>query len=85
MVISVIEWMNELFEKFGQALMSVLPRSPFADFIASMDTGSWAQGLKWLNWFLPIGRFMVILLAWVTAYGIYLLYRIILRWIKAVA
>ena len=77
----MLSWMAELFSTFGDLLKTVLPRSPFTDFIASMGS---LPGLGWLNWFFPVGTCLRILSAWLVAYGVYLVYSIILRWIKAV-
>ena len=78
----MIEWLNELFAHFGDALQTVLPLSPFRELIDSIDL---SEGVAWLNWFIPVGEMVSLLGVWLVAYGTYLLYRIILRWIKAVA
>lgn len=77
----MITWMQELFTNFGQMLMTVLPKSPFKDVIATLGG---LPGLGWLNWFFPVGACLKIFAAWLVAYGLYLAYSIILRWIKAV-
>ena len=77
----MLTWMQELFNSFGQMLMTVLPRSPFTEFINSFTVPSW---VGWLNWFFPVARILAIFLAWLTAYGVYLVYSTILRWVKAI-
>lgn len=78
----MIEWFQQLMSNFGQALQSVLPLSPFTGFIQDLEL---SDGLSWLNWFIPVGQMVEIFGLWLVAYGVYLLYRIVLRWIKAVA
>lgn len=78
----MIEWFQQLMSNFGQALQSVLPLSPFTGFIQDLEL---SDGLSWLNWFIPVGQMVEIFGLWLLAYGVYLLYRIVLRWIKAVA
>lgn len=78
----MIEWFQQLMSNFGQALQSVLPLSPFTGFIQDLEL---SDGLAWLNWFIPVGQMVEIFGLWLVAYGVYLLYRIVLRWIKAVA
>lgn len=39
-------------------LTSVLPNSPFQDMAQHMQGA--AKGLAWLNWFVPIGDFLLI-------------------------
>ena len=77
----MLTWMQELISEFGTMLMTVLPRSPFTGVISSLSD---LPGLGWLNWFFPVGACLKIFAAWLVAYGTYLLYSIILRWIKAV-
>lgn len=78
----MIEWINELLQKFGSALQTFLPLSPFRELIEEIEL---SEGLAWLNWFIPVGEMVAVFGLWLVAYGTYLLYRIILRWIKAVA
>lgn len=69
-------------QKFKYALMHVLPVSPFQSFISQFHSLPW---LGWLNWFIPVRACMTVFAAWLAALVIYYLYRIILRWIKAVS
>lgn len=78
----MIEWLNELFARFGDSLQTVLPLSPFRSLIDSIDL---SDGVSWLNWFIPVNEMLGVFTLWLVAYGTYLLYRIILRWIKAVS
>lgn len=78
----MLEWFQQLMAQFGQSLQSVLPLSPFRDLIDGIEL---SDGLSWLNWFIPVGQMLSVLALWLAAYAVYLLYRIVLRWIKAVA
>lgn len=71
----------EIVEKFLNLVLSVLPRSPFVKYIAAMEE---IPFLQYLNWFIPIGTFILIGEAWLVAIGIFYLYSIILRWIRAI-
>ena len=73
--------MSALFDQFATMLKSVLPLSPFKNLISSIGE---LPGLGWLNWFFPVSTCLRIFAAWLVAYGVYLLYSIILRWIRAV-
>lgn len=77
----MISYLNELFASFGELLKTVLPRSPFRDVIISFQGAEW---LGWVNWVFPVGRCLKVLELWLVAYGAYLIYSIILRWIKAI-
>lgn len=77
----MITFMNELFTNFGDLLKTVLPKSPFANVVASLSGAEW---LGWLNWVFPVGRCLDVLALWLVAYGLYLVYSIILRWIGAI-
>lgn len=76
--------MNELqslWNSFAGLLVSVLPTSPFQEYISDFVPPSW---LGYLNWFLPVGTFLSILSAWLVAIGLYYLYSVIARWIKVI-
>lgn len=77
----MLEWMTELLNKFGQILMEVLPTSPFQQFLSDFQNLPY---LGWLNWFIPVGTFVKIGVAWLTAIGVFYLYSIIMRWIKMI-
>lgn len=77
----MLSWMSEIFDKFADLLRTVLPTSPFREFINSFTVPTW---VGWLNWFFPVTRILAIFAAWLVAYGLYLAYSIILRWVKAI-
>ena len=79
----MLAWFQELIQTFGSALMQVLPLSPFYSIThGSQDLG---MGVSWLNWFIDVPGLLQVFAAWLASYTLYLLYRIILRWIKAVS
>lgn len=78
----MLQWFQELMTQFKDVLITVLPLSPFLQIESSLVVPGY---VNYLNWFLPIPEMLTVLTAWLTAYALYLLYRIILRWIKAVA
>ena len=78
---SIFNSLANLVMKFFNALLSLLPQSPFVAFLDAME--KW-EFLKTLNWIVPIGTFISIGTAWLTAIGVYYAWRVVLRWIKAV-
>lgn len=77
----MLSWMQELLNNFGQMLISVLPISPFKQFL---DDFSSIPYLGYLNWFLPVGTFIKVGAAWLGAIAIFYLYSIIMRWVKMI-
>ena len=77
----MLEWFLEIIKKFGVIILSVLPTSPFDKYLD--DLGS-LDYLGYLNWFIPVGSFIKILLTWVTAVGVFYIYSIIMRWVKMI-
>lgn len=73
--------LDNLFGKFSQYLQSVLPTSPFRQFIQNMPS---SVGFKWLNWLFPVHQCLQVMEAWLIAVGLFYLYSIILRWVKAI-
>lgn len=78
---NIFNALANLVMKFFNALLSLLPQSPFVAFLDAME--KW-EFLKTLNWIVPIGTFISIGTAWLTAIGVYYAWSVVLRWIKAV-
>lgn len=77
----MIEYFSDIFDKFANWLLSVLPTSPFGGFISNFH-GKFDGGLKYLNWFISFKDLKVIFLAWLSAVALFYLYSIIMRWVK---
>lgn len=71
----------ELVKKWLVYVINLLPMSPFTTYIEQF---SQLPYLNWVNWFIPVGDMVKIGMAWLTAIGIFYLYSIILRWIRAI-
>ena len=72
----------EIIKQFGSWVMGLLPTSPFVAFIDAIGNSPW---LSALNYFVPIGTFISIGEAWLVAIGVFYLYSIVLRWIRAIS
>lgn len=64
-----------------QNLISVLPTSPFAPFIAQFGQ---LPALGWLNWFFPVRGCLTVMAAWLTAVALFYLYSVVARWVKLI-
>lgn len=64
-------------------VLSFLPDSPFL-VLQNMSNSEIYQWIKWLNWFIPINTFVSIMEAWLVGIGLYYIYQIVLRWLKAI-
>ena len=75
----------DIFTKIWNGLVtgitSVFPTSPFAEWI---DMLADVPYIGFLNWFFPVGPCLTILSTWLVAYGGYLLYSIVARWLKVI-
>lgn len=71
------------FDKAKTFLMSVLPLSPFRQFLNEFAVIS-ATKLGWLNWLIPVRQMLVVMAAWLSAITVYYLYSIIMRWAKII-
>lgn len=65
-------------------IYSILPLDPFKDVISELYDSSIQEGLSWLNWLIPIGDLIEILLLWVTCIATYYIYTVVLRWLKVI-
>lgn len=72
--------LSTLWDNFSGMLASILPKSPFQQFIGNFKDIPY---LNYLNWFIPIGDILSIFAVYLTCVTLYYLYSIILRWIRA--
>lgn len=70
-----------LIKEFLDWVLQLLPTSPFVSFIDAMENIPY---LGWLNWFIPVGSIIAVGEAWLVSVGLFYLYSIVLRWIKAI-
>ncbi len=63
----------------GSYLVSVLPTSPFQQFIPSLS--AMQTGLHWLNWFVPFGSMLAIMAVWLVAIALFYLWKSLAHWI----
>lgn len=80
--------MTELWNGFTKiantilnAILFLLPDSPFADIEIPAEV---KKILGYVNYFVPIRTMLIIAGSWISAIGVYYLYQIILRRIKAI-
>lgn len=71
----------DAFNGIIENICEVLPTSPFADFLAEFSS---LPALGYLNWFFPVRDCLRVLLAWLAAYTLYLVYSVIMRWVKMI-
>ena len=71
----------EIVTKFLDWVLKLLPTSPFTTYIDAFEK---IPFLSYLNYFIPISTFIGIGEAWLVSVGIFYLYSIILRWIRAI-
>lgn len=72
---------EQVFEGLADALLQLLPLSPFKEFIADFAELPY---LGWLNWFFPVGDCLVVMGVWLVAVGVFYLYSVVMRWVKLI-
>lgn len=81
MIIKIINMIILAIGTVINGVLSLLPDSPFKSIqLESIDTGL----IKALNWIIPVNTIISIFGASLLAVGVYYLYQIVLRWIKAI-
>lgn len=63
-------------------VLEKLSLSPFKEYRSLFSEFPY---LEYINYFIPVDTIIAITSAWVTAIGVYYLYSIALRWIKAIS
>lgn len=72
---------SSAFNGLIQALLRLLPASPFAPYVAQFASLPY---LGYVNWFLPIGTMLHIMEAWLIAVGLFYAYSVVARWVKLI-
>ncbi|HAT4094503.1 TPA: hypothetical protein I9Z34_003062 [Clostridium perfringens] len=79
-MINVLNSIISAIASFFNAIICLLPKSPF-NYI---DNSGIKDFMGYLNYFIPVSTLISISEAWLVAIGIYYIYSIALRWIKAI-
>ncbi len=74
---TVQSWLINMVNVF----LALLPDCPFEKYISEIGNN---ETLQYVNWFIPVGDFVSISVAWLVAIGVFYLYQVILRWLKVV-
>lgn len=81
MVNHLLFGLSEVF-KF---VINLLPNSPFLSIAGNQaQSNVILKYLGTLNWIIPFDVLINITFLWVSAIGIYYLYQVVLRWVKAI-
>ena len=78
---NIMEFVYKWAAKMAQAIINLLPTSPFRNFINSWNPPEY---LGWLNWFFPVSEVIGVLSIWLASITVFYLYSIIMRWIKMI-
>lgn len=65
----------------AQAIVRVLPVSPFKQFLEQFAN---LPFLGYLNWFVPVRSILIVMGVWLTAVAAFLVYSVIARWVKLI-
>lgn len=77
-----MDFMLGILNKFLSGVLSLFPQSPFAGFIADLDSFPY---LGYINWFFPISEMISIASLWLTAIALYYAWSVIARWVKLIS
>ena len=83
-LVSVSDIGNDLLtwvESKAYFLIGFLPYSPFRRVIDHIGNIPYIDTIAW---FVPIDEIVLLLMYWTTAIGVYYVYMVVLRWIKAI-
>ena len=75
-----MDFLDGLWNGLYETISKVLPSSPFQPYIKEFAN---LPFLNYLNWFVPVKDILIVMATYLTAVGLYYVYSIVLRWIKA--
>lgn len=73
--------MQDILFSLIDGLKSVLPTSPFAEWLEQVEQLPY---LSWLNWFFPVGACLKVMWTWLVVVGLFYGYSIVMRWLKVI-
>lgn len=76
-----MDQLNSILDNFLELLMTVLPLSPFQQFLTDFKNLPY---MGFLNWFIPVGACIKVVAAWLTAIAVFYMYMIVMRWVKLI-
>lgn len=76
--------MGDLISGGLKTVLGFLPDSPFKILDDLASTGQIAEWLGMVNWFVPVYSFIGILEGWLVCVGLYYIYQVVLRWLRAI-
>lgn len=79
----MLEFFLELMTKFKDAVIALLPLSPFTEHIRNLEALN-PEWLGWLNWFIPVKQILIVTSSWLGAVALFYIYSVIMRWIKLI-
>ena len=77
----MLDFLKSLWDSFANLLLSVLPTSPFTEWLDKLGNLPY---LGWLNYFVPFNDFITIGTAFLGAVALFYVYQIVMRWLKVI-
>lgn len=72
---------SNLLKQLLNALVMLLPTSPFIKITDYIDS---VPFVSYINWFIPFNILVAITEIWLVSVGLFYLYMVVLRWVKAI-
>lgn len=78
---SIVNGLRDFLIDTINVFLALLPDCPFEKYISDIGDNDL---LKYVNWIIPVGDFVIIGSSWLVAIGVFYLYQVILRWLKVI-
>lgn len=78
---SIVNGLRDFLIDTINVFLALLPDCPFEKYISDIGDNDL---LKYVNWIIPVGDFVIIASSWLVAIGVFYLYQVILRWLKVI-
>lgn len=80
-IAAIWESISNVIKSMLAFIINLLPKSPFIKILEMIGD---IPFLNMINWFIPFDLIIAITEVWLVAIGIFYLYMIVLRWVKAI-
>lgn len=78
---TVVNGLRDFLIDMVNVFLALLPDCPFEKYISAIGDNDL---LKYVNWIIPVGDFVIIGSSWLVAIGVFYLYQVVLRWLKVI-
>lgn len=77
----MVKFFNQMIDAFLNVIYNALPKSFIQSWLSQFEKPPF---LEYLNWFVPVKGFLILIGIWLGVIATFYMYQIIMRWVKVI-